>query len=145
MNHVAIMRKQWELLERILEGRKTVESRWMIPRRAPWSSVRKGDAIYFKNSGESVTARARVGKVLRFSDLTPRKVLAILHKYGAADGISAGETPAYFARFKNKKYCVLIFLRDVRRTRPFMIDKTGFGAMAAWISVPGIRNIKVKP
>jgi hypothetical protein len=42
----------------------------------------------------------------------------------------------------NKEYCILIFLKNVRPTKPFKIDKRGFGAMAAWITVDNISKIR---
>jgi hypothetical protein len=44
--------------------------------------------------------------------------------------------------FKNKKYGVLIFLKNVSTTRPFDVDKSGYGAMSAWITVNDINKIK---
>ena len=74
MDHVAIMRKSWGLTQKILTGEKKIESRWYKFKRAPWNQIRSGDTIYFKDSGEPVRIRAKVSKVLQFSDLTPARV-----------------------------------------------------------------------
>jgi len=143
MDHVAIMRKSWGLIQKISTGEKKIESRWYKFRRAPWNQISSKDTIYFKDSGEQVTIKAKVLKVLQFSELTPPKVKKILKKYSQDDGISTKELPKYYRLFKNKKYCLLIYLKNPMKIKPFNIDKRGFGAMAAWISVENINSIKV--
>ncbi len=142
MNHVAIMRKSWGLTEKILSGEKRIESRWYEIRRAPWGRIRPGETVYFKNSGEPVNIRATVSKVLQFEDLTPGKVRTLLKKYGRADGIEKSKENKFYKRFKDKRYCLLIFLKNPGRIKPFEIDKRDFGMMAAWISVPEIGKIR---
>lgn len=142
MDHVAIMKKSWGLTQKILSGQKKIESRWYKFEHAPWDKIKVGDTIYFKDSGEPVTIKALVSKVLQFSFLSPKKVREILKKYYKEDGIEKRELSKYMAMFRNKKYCLLIFLRNAVRVRPFNIDKTGFGAMAAWITVRNIKEIK---
>ena len=70
MEHVAIMKRSWGLIPKILNGSKTVESRWYQRRYAPWNKIKKGEKIYFKDSAEPVTIKAEVSKVLQFSDLS---------------------------------------------------------------------------
>ncbi len=159
MDHVAIMKKSWGLTEKILSGEKKIESRWYMARSAPWNRIKAGETVYFKNSGEPVTIKATVAKVLQFSDLNQDKVLEILKKYGKDIGISralGGHSFCLqvFAKtvptrsldalhlFKNKKYCLLIFLKNPVKIKPFQIDKKGFGMMSAWISVDSINKIK---
>jgi ASC-1-like (ASCH) protein len=142
MEHVAIMKKSWGLTRKILSGEKTIESRWYRFRRPPWNTIRAGDAVYFKDSGEPVSIMARVARVVQFSDLGPRKVAGILKKYGDADGIGKRDLQKFYGRFREKRYCVLVFLRDVREVEPFRIDKRGFGAMSAWITVDDVDRIR---
>jgi ASC-1-like (ASCH) protein len=142
MDHIAIMRKSWGLLPKILSGEKTIESRWYKNKYAPWDRIKKGDIVYFKNSGEPIIVKASVSDVFQFSNLNSTKVKEILNKYGAKDGLSKDELDKYYEMFKDKKYCLLIFLDNPQEIKPFDIDKTGFGAMAAWISVKNINTIK---
>jgi len=142
MNHIAIMKKEWGLTEKILQGKKSIESRWYKSRRAPWDRIRKGDMVYFKNSGELVSIKAKVRKVMQFSNLTQPKVRRILDRYGAEDGIENKEKNKFYQIFKNRKYCILMFLGNPQRTKPFSVKKSGFGSMSAWISVPNIGMIK---
>lgn len=142
MDHVAIMRKSWGLTEKILSGEKKIESRWYRTKRAPWNKICAGEAIYFKNSGEPVTIRAKVSKVLQFDELTPKKVKELISRYGKADGIEKSKEIKFYKRFKDKKYCLLIFLKNPQKIKPFEVNKRGFGMMAAWITVPKIGKIR---
>ena len=71
MEHVAIMRKSWGLTQKILSGKKKIESRWYKVKYAPWDRIKFGEIVYFKDSGEPVTIKTEVEKVIQFSDLTP--------------------------------------------------------------------------
>lgn len=144
MDHIAIMKKSWRLLEKIVDGRKKIESRWYKTKRVPWDKIKKNDPVYFKNSGEPVRIKAQVEKVVQISNLTPTKVRKILSKYGELDGIEKAMMQRFFDIFKDKKYCILIFLNNARKIKPFEIDKTGFGAMSAWISVGDINAVIVR-
>jgi hypothetical protein len=75
--------------------------------------------------------------------LISQKVSEILDEYGKDDGIEKDKIKKFFELFKNKKYCLLIFLRNPKKIEPFEIDKTGFGMMSAWLSVENIDRIKV--
>jgi hypothetical protein len=142
MEHIAIMKKSWGLTERILSGDKTIESRWYASRSAPWGRISPGESLYFKNSGEPVTIRATVSKVLQFDNLNQKKVNSILNRYWKEDGLEKEDVPKFFDLFKNKKYCILVFLKGAKKIKPFNINKSGFGAMSAWIMVDGLSKIK---
>ncbi len=142
MEHLAIMKKSWGLTQKILSGQKKIESRWYSLRCSPWDKIKKGETVYFKDSGEPVKLKAEVSKVMQFSDLTPNKIKEILDKYGDDDGLKKSSIPKFFKRFKDKRYCMLIFLKNPKEIKPFEIDKTGFGIMSAWISVDNILKIK---
>jgi len=145
MEHVAIMRKSWGLTQKILSGQKKIESRWYKVKYAPWNRIKSGEIVYFKDSGAPVTIKTEVEKVIQFSDLTPEKVKEILYHYGQADGLGIDKIPKFFEMFKNKKYCMLIFLKNPQKIEPFEIDKSGFGTMSAWISVEDVNRIKANP
>jgi len=142
MEHLAIMKKSWNLTRKILTGEKTIESRWYKTRRPPFDKIRIGDVIYFKDSGEPVRMKAEVSDVKQFSDLIPDKVHDILKEYGSRDGIEKQKISKFFELFKDKKYCILIFLKNPVAIRPFGINKKGYGSMSAWICVNKIDDIK---
>lgn len=136
------MRKSWNLTEKILTGEKTIESRWYFKRNKPWNNIKRGDVIYFKNSGEPIKIRAIASKILQIDNLNPKKVKNILQIYGPAGGIDKTKIGEYYEKFKNKSYCLLIFLKNAKTISPFEIDKTGFGSMSAWLTVKNIEKIK---
>jgi ASC-1-like (ASCH) protein len=144
MEHLAIMRKSWGLTQKILSGQKKIESRWYKAKYPPWDKIKPGEIVYFKDSGEPVTLKAEVDKVVQLSDFTSNKVKEILNEYGEDLGIEKEKIPEFFEIFKDKKYCILIFLKNPQKIEPFEIDKTRFGMMAAWICVDNINRIKVK-
>jgi ASC-1-like (ASCH) protein len=144
MDHVAIMKKSWGLTSKIVDGSKTIETRWYKNRSAPWDRVKKGDMIYFKDSGESVSVKATVSKVEQYSDLDDSQIRQILSKYGSRD-LGTEEIPAEIRDYVyGKKYGIVIFLEDAEPVEPFEIDKAGFGAMSAWLCVDDINDIKIK-
>ncbi len=142
MDHVAIMRKAWGFTEKIVSGEKIIESRWYKAKYSPWGKIMSGDEIYFKNSGQAIFLKTGVKKVIAFENLNPNKVWAILDQYGKDIGILEIEMPKYFEMFKDKKYCLLIFLEKVQRIDPFDINKKGFGNMASWICVEDVEKIR---
>ena len=143
MQHIAIMKKSWGLLPKILIGEKTIESRWYDNRYSPWNRIKKGDVVYFKDSGEPVTIKTEVDKVIQYENLTRIKVKDILNGYRKKDGLGIKDIPRFYKRFKNKKYCILVFLKNSKPIKPFNINKTGFGMMSAWLCVDNVNRIKL--
>ena len=136
------MKKNWGFIQKILDGEKIIESRWYKTRRAPWGRIKKNDTVYFKNSGEPVIIKAIVSSAIEFEELTPKRVKKILSKYWGDLGISKNEVSSFYKNFKNKRYCILIFLKSPKKVTPFKINKKGYGAMASWICVEDIKRIK---
>ncbi len=142
MHHVAIMKKSWNLIEKILAGQKTIESRWYQTRRSPWDNIHKGDRVFFKNAGEPIQAQAAVANVLQFSLNGLDDIKRIIRTHG--DGINLIQNdPVYWVSVP--KYCILIFLKNPKKIEhPFHIDKKGFGSAAAWLTMPDIRERIIK-
>jgi len=141
VDHVAILRKSSGLLEKILAGEKKIESRWYSARFSPWDQISAGDTVYFKYAGMPIEAKAKVNQVQQFSDLTPEKVKALWKGYGKLIGVS--DIDQCVAATKDKKYCILVHLENVRKLQPsFNIDKTGFGNACAWLVVRNIDSVR---
>jgi hypothetical protein len=137
------MRASWGLTNKILTGEKSVETRWYKTARPPWGKVTEGDTIFFKDSGKPVSIKATAGKVRCISELNPLKVKDLLNEYCKHDGIAEKDIPAFYPLFKDKKYCMIVSLKNPKSITPFDIDKSAFGAMAAWITVSDVNKIKV--
>ncbi len=144
MDHIAIMKKSWGLTDKILTGEKTLEERWYKFKRPPFGVAKIGDTIYFKDSGDPVSVKAKITKVLQFENLTPEKSQEIVKKYAHADLGSNKITPEIEEYTSNKNYCVIIFFENAKKIEPFEINKKGFGTMAAWITVKNVNKIKEK-
>ena len=141
MDHVAIMKPSWKLTSKILSGEKKIESRWYKNRHDPWNKIKEEDTVYFKER-KYIFVKAAVEKVLQFENLNQTKVKEILDQYGKEIGIEKN-IGLFFNLFKDKKYCILVFLKDTQKIQPFKINKKGFGAMSAWICVENIEKIKI--
>jgi ASC-1-like (ASCH) protein len=142
MDHIAIMNPQRKLIPRLLSGKKTIESRWYVHRRSPWNKIKIGDTVYFKDSGKPVNVSAMVSDVYQIEIKNKKHLEEIVRTYRT--DISNEPYNEFIKKVNNKKYCILIFLKDVKTVRPFSINKKGYGAMSAWISVPDINTIQVK-
>lgn len=143
MDHVAIMKKSIKMIPRIISGEKTIESRWFINKSKPFNNIFINDTIYFKTSGELINVKAKVLDVKQFENLDAVNVRELLDKYYRKIGIYDNEIDNFYKNIKDKKYCVLIFLKDIERIKEFNINKKGFGSMSAWITIDDINNIKV--
>lgn len=142
MEHVAILKKQWKLVDKIITGQKTIESRWYLVKTLPWDKIHEDEIVYFKESGGPVIAKAEVSQVIQYY-LTPEKVEELFNNYGERIGIEPNQLTDFINRFRNKKYCILVFLKKPRRIEPFYITKEGFGNATAWISVNNVDSIKL--
>jgi len=142
MEHIAIMRKSWGLTKKILTGEKTIESRWYKNKYRPWDNIKAGESVYFKDSGDPITIKAEVKKVIQFSNLIPSKVKEVLENNAISDGLCIEDIPKFYNMFKDKKYCILVFLKNPEKVEPFNIDKKGFGMMSSWITIDNVKRIK---
>ncbi len=152
------MTKKLKLIDKILSGRKKIESRWHVNKIAPWNKIQIGGTIYFKNAGEKVTAKATVSKVLQFSNINQtasknlfdnpenqtKTILEILNKYGKLIAFSNSEYEEFARDNKNKNYCILIYLANPQKLEPFQINKSGFGNACAWICIDSVESIKLQ-
>jgi len=136
------MQKELGSISDIISGHKTVESRWYLSRKAPWQKVKKGETIFFKYSGGPVLAKAEATKVIELENLNPQNVRRVLKEYGAKGKLNIENLTYSYNVFKNKKYCILIFLKNPTKIHSFKIDKTGFGISSAWLCLPDINTIK---
>jgi ASC-1-like (ASCH) protein len=150
MDHVAILRKARvskgdNLLQDILDGTKTIESRWYVNKISPWNNIKAGDTVYLKESGCPVYAKAKVFKVEQFENLEHSIVEMIIKKYGReiAPHASVTELNQWVKEEQKKRYCILIFLEKVVKVEPFYVNKAGFGISSAWMAVGDINRVKI--
>ena len=124
MKHIAILRQPFYGM--VLNGTKTIESRWGMNKCAPFGKIKVGDVIYIKQTGKPVTAKA-VAKEVKFYILTPKLVEEIRIKYGKLIGTDKFED---WETTLNKKYCTLIWLDKVEKIPPMQVPRSNG---AGWI------------
>lgn len=107
--HIAIMREPY--LTRVLAGEKTIESRFLRVRSAPYDRVSIGDAIGLKRVGGPIVAVAPVMAVRQYADLTPERIAALVAQFGADLRLD----PDFIAHIRDRRYAVLIWLGTLRR------------------------------
>ena len=130
-SHLVILKRPF--LDAILAGRKSIESRFMRTRRAPFGKVAAGDKLFFKITSGPVCATGRVRKVMSFDNLTPKRLGQIKRTYNGR--IVAGDQ--YWADRRDCKRGVLIWLDCVRPVEPVWIDKKDW---RAWVVLTAQSN-----
>jgi ASC-1-like (ASCH) protein len=138
MEHIAILSKKRKLLNKILSGTKKIESRWYKFKRPPFGCIAENDIIYFKESGNLVSAKAKVKKLVIYENLNQSIINEIVEKYAEDICINS----EFAEEVKNKRFCILIFLKEVQKIEPFKINKKGYGLMTAWITVDKVERLK---
>jgi ASC-1-like (ASCH) protein len=122
--HLVIVKKEY--VEAILDGRKTIESRFTMNRRAYWKKILYGDRLFIKQSSGPVYAVAEVTKVRYYEGLTAKRVEQIKKKY---NHLISGEDE-YWRSKRNCRYSVLVWLGKVEPIEPVWIDKRDW---RAWV------------
>jgi len=102
----------------IVQGRKTIESRFSINRVAPYGRVAPGDVLLLKGVSSPVKAVAMVDEVLQYR-VNEATLLSIRERY--ADEICA---PADFYRDKAAaSYATLMHIVHVCEIEPLNVEK----------------------
>ena len=129
--HLAVLKKNY--LEKILSGRKGIESRFTRSSRPPFRRVHIGDKIFFKISGGPVCATATAAAVKNFAELTPDKIAALKDQYNHQ--IAADDE--YWQSRADCKYGVLVWLKDAQPIEPVRISKRDW---RAWVVLTEKKN-----
>ncbi len=112
-------------LQYLLEGKKTVESRFSLHRIAPYKKVGIGDVVFLKSG--SIIGYFIVDWV-KYVDLTRRPIITIKRQYN--DAICGNDE--FWKEKSAKKYVSLLGVSGVQSVTPFRIDKHD---RRAWISL----------
>ncbi len=124
--HLAIFTQPF--LDLLLDGQKTIESRFAKVRCAPHGCIRKGDRVLCKVSGGPIIGEFTAGKVLSFTNMFDATLDEIAKHYSTQ--ICSDVDPNFWEARKGKKYATLIFVESPRRLatpQPFhKRDKRGW-------------------
>lgn len=106
-------------LSYILDGIKTVESRFSSVKCSPFQKVREGDVILLKKAGGPVIGVCRVQSV-SFYELDPATFDTIRRKFSEA---ICADGKDFWERRENASFATLISISDVQRLPPFSVRK----------------------
>jgi hypothetical protein len=122
--HLVILKKPY--LDMILQGRKRIELRLYKTKHPAFGRIFAGDKLFLKVSSGPVCATATVEKVKTFENLTPAKILDLKQRYNHDIGGGDG----YWQSKMDCKYCLLVWLKDVKTIEPVRIHKKDW---RAWV------------
>jgi len=122
--HLVILKKPY--LDDILQGKKSIESRFTRTKRYFLGRVRPGDRLFLKLSSGPVCALATVGEVKSFENLTPAKICQIERSYNCYIGGNSG----YWQSKMNCRFGLLVWLKGAKRIEPRWINKKDW---RAWV------------
>ena len=115
--HLAIFVEPY--LSAVLDGRKTIESRFGVHKRAPYRSIKPGDIIMIKRSGGPIVALARAGSS-HFYQLTTEVLADLRAKF--AEQLFA-QDDAFWESRAEKQFATLIELQEVIEIEETHIQK----------------------
>jgi hypothetical protein len=129
--HLVILRQPY--LEAILTGRKRMESRFTMTRRAHFGRVLPGDRLFLKESSGPVCGTATVAAVKNFENLTPKQIADLKRRYNC----DIGGTEEYWRAKVHCRFGFLVWLKDVERLEPLRISKKDW---RAWVLLTEKQN-----
>ncbi|MDB5083011.1 MAG: hypothetical protein JWP00_4935 [Chloroflexi bacterium] len=128
-NHIAILSHK-SVLDKILSGDKTIESRFSRVKSVPFGQIFAGDLVYFKLSGGPVLGRARISRVEEYDNLSPRQIEELAQRYQLQLALSVD----FLARKMESKFASLLFLEEVEPCEPWNYKQEG---RSGWIVLSG--------
>ncbi len=112
-------------LSYMLEGKKTIESRFSKNKIAPYNKITKNDIVIIKKSGGNIVGYFTIKDVL-FFDLKIFSINEIKAKYNSQLCVDE----IFWDNKKNSNYATLIIIDKIFKLKPFHINKKG---MQTWI------------
>lgn len=106
--HLAVLVEPF--LGYILDGTKTIESRFAVRRFAPYGHVAAGDIVFLKAASGPVVGVCVVEQTWYF-ELDAQRVAAIRKKFGKA---MRADTTAFWTQRKDATFASLMEIREVR-------------------------------
>lgn len=109
----------------MLEGKKTIESRFSKNKILPYNQISKDDIVIVKKSSGNVVAYFTIKEIL-FFDLNETSVNKIKNKYNKQLCVDEN----FWISKSNSNYATLIMIDKIVKLTPFHIDKKG---MQTWV------------
>jgi hypothetical protein len=117
----------------ILEGRKTIESRFSVRKISPYRRVSVDDVLIFKQPSAFIVGAATVSAVEDI-DLDEEILKQIRTQYAVP---LCAHDDQFWLRRCRARYATLLHLTDVRRLKPFSCGKRD---RSAWVTLPRIEE-----
>lgn len=137
MVHLVYCDKKEKVLEKILDGSKTMIIRSAAGRKIPHSRVFEGEKLYFMEKGTAkITASATVTKVHNFVKLTEEQINATLDQYQNKLNL----TKTQQERWHKKCMCLIEFV-EAEQVAP--LDFEHQGNMDDWLILEKIEDVVV--
>lgn len=109
----------------MLDGKKTIESRFSKNKILPYNQISKDDIVIVKKSSGNVVAYFTIKEIL-FFDLNETSVNKIKNKYNKQLCVDEN----FWISKSNSNYATLIMIDKIVKLTPFHIDKKG---MQTWV------------
>jgi hypothetical protein len=106
--HLAVLTEPF--LQYILDGKKTVESRFSVRQKHPFGMVRDGDILLLKKVGGPIVGLCRIVDVWSYH--LDRNVLLEIQSQFAAD--LCAEDPEFWAKRSSAAFATVMRIQDVR-------------------------------
>ncbi len=123
-HHLAILKKPY--LDAILDGRKTIESRFYQTKHKWLAQVGPGDKLFLKISSGPVMATATIAATKHFDNLNASQIAELKRQYN--QHIVGDEQ--YWREKMNARFGVLVWLKNVTPITPIFIRKADW---RAWV------------
>ncbi len=115
--HLAIFTEPF--LEYVLDGRKTIESRFGIRRIAPYGQVSTGDLLLLKKTGGPIVGICLVSDVW-FYLLHPESLKELKDKFSVA---LCAQDPSFWIKRESASFATLMKIKAVRSIQPVTFPK----------------------
>lgn len=137
MVHLVYCDDKEKVLEKILEGKKTMVIRGAAGRKIPHSRVLEGETLYFMKKGSAlISAKATVEYVENYVKLTEDEIHQTLEKNQERLNLSEKQKERW-----HKKCLCLVAFQDVTKIDPMPFDHQG--NMDDWLIIEKIEDVVV--
>lgn len=139
MDHIVCLDTKSDELQNLIMGKKSMIIRGAGGRKMPHSCVNVGDVLYFITSSEmeEVQARGVVSWVFNSDKLSVEESFETIIRH--QDKLQLPDRQ--FEKLAGKKFLVLIGLDNIRKLKPFHIDRSRFAKMNDWLPVGTIEKV----
>lgn len=138
MVHLVYCDDKAKVLDKILEGSKTMVIRGAAGRKIPHSRVNEGETLYFMQKGsKKISAKATVTRVENYLKLTDEEITATLERNQPKLNLTDKQKERW-----HKKCLVLVEFAGVEKIEP-ALDFDHQGNMDDWLIIDRIEDVVV--